>query len=457
MRYERAHVGFVCLRLVSPLVLCLAFLGAMYIRFYSGWVVVGDLPDWPSYSTYFVVSLAVWSVLETRFRLLQTCAESQWFRGWVISLIELNLLTLALVSSAAFFWRGYSFSRFTVALFWTLHVLSVTVAGWVVRAWVRGGAHGSLVRVFAVGDSFPPAAIERECLAGPHEVRVERFPDVSGLRHALERFETPPHCREIVVAVPAGAAGELAAIAEVLARQPVRSSIAVHGLPGGEVYSTPTFTVFSGDLPAVSAFDYVLVKRVTDVILAGFGLAIFAPAMLIIAAVTRFRSGGPVLLAQERVGRGGRRFPLYKFRSLPVSALAGSDSCWTASPAEGWGSFLRRTGLDELPQLWNVLRGDMSLVGPRPERPYFVEQFRRQLPLYATRHRLQAGITGWAQVNGWRGDTSIPQRVEHDLYYLHHWSLRFDLLILWMTLGNFLRHLWGTAASAEEAPHARSV
>ncbi len=144
---------------------------------------------------------------------------------------------------------------------------------------------------------------------------------------------------------------------------------------------------------------------------------------------------------RSMIGFAGRHFLLYKFRTLPMAALATSDRQWTAAPADRWGRFLRETGLDELPQLWNVLRGDMSLVGPRPERPYFAAQFLRELPAYSRRHHLAAGMTGWAQVHGWRGNTSIMRRVEYDLYYLRHWSLGLDFRILWMTLRDFARRL----------------
>jgi lipopolysaccharide/colanic/teichoic acid biosynthesis glycosyltransferase len=186
-------------------------------------------------------------------------------------------------------------------------------------------------------------------------------------------------------------------------------------------------------------FQYGFCKRMIDVGIAALGLVALAPALGAIGLVSWRRLGRPILFAQERVGRGGRRFRLYKFRTLPLES--DPDRRWTASPVDGWGRLLRATGLDELPQLWNVLRGDMSLVGPRPERPHFADQFRRQWAFYATRHTVHAGITGWAQVHGWRGDTSIARRVEYDLYYLEHWSLGLDFRILWMTLADFWRRL----------------
>ncbi|MBI3665504.1 MAG: sugar transferase, partial [Acidobacteria bacterium] len=195
--------------------------------------------------------------------------------------------------------------------------------------------------------------------------------------------------------------------------------------------------------------------RLLDLAVAILGLVLLAPLMAAIALLIWMRSGRPVLLAQERVGRGGRCFFLYKFRTLPVSSLVDSGRRWAPPPPEGWGRLLRGTGLDELPQLFNVLGGKMSLVGPRPERPHFVEQFRRQLPFYSTRHRLQVGITGWAQVNGWRGDTSISRRVEHDLHYLRHWSLGLDFRILWMTLADFFHRLRAPAAARGRTADAR--
>ncbi len=191
----------------------------------------------------------------------------------------------------------------------------------------------------------------------------------------------------------------------------------------------------------IAGLPYRVWKRVVDFVFSAAGLAVFAPLMLVIGAIIRLRSGTPVIIAQERIGAAGRPFLLYKFRSLPAAALAFSDREWTAQPADGWGRFLRETGFDELPQLWNVLRGDMSLVGPRPERPYFVAQFLRKWPVYSERHWVAAGITGWAQVHGWRGDTSIAQRLEYDLYYLRHWSLGLDFRILWMTLKELARRL----------------
>jgi exopolysaccharide biosynthesis polyprenyl glycosylphosphotransferase len=161
--------------------------------------------------------------------------------------------------------------------------------------------------------------------------------------------------------------------------------------------------------------------------------------MLFIALIVRLESPGPVFFSQDRVGLNGRVFRMLKFRSMKTGTSEEGDTRWTCEEdprRTRFGAFLRRTNLDELPQFFNVLKGDMSIVGPRPERPYFVERFLCEFEKYNSRHFFKAGITGWAQVNGWRGDTSIAKRVEYDLYYLRNWSLTFDLQIITLT---FLR------------------
>jgi lipopolysaccharide/colanic/teichoic acid biosynthesis glycosyltransferase len=184
-------------------------------------------------------------------------------------------------------------------------------------------------------------------------------------------------------------------------------------------------------------------------------LILLAPLLLLIAAVILVTSGRPILFSQERVGRSGARFRLYKFRTLDRSAALRGDEEWAVDAPTPLSAFLRFTGFDELPQLFNVLRGDMSLVGPRPERPYFSARFERDVPAYAKRHRLRPGITGWAQVNGWRGNTSIARRLDHDLYYLDHWSLAFDLRILAATFTGLARGLWDYTRLGVESHHAR--
>lgn len=178
-------------------------------------------------------------------------------------------------------------------------------------------------------------------------------------------------------------------------------------------------------------------KRAIDIGFSALFLLAISPLLLAIAVAVKLSSPGPVFYRQERMGLNGKRFQMLKFRSMPVDAEAATGAVW-AKPGENRatrvGAFLRRTSLDELPQFLNVLRGDMSVVGPRPERPVFIEQFRDQVPRYMLRHKMKAGITGWAQVNGWRGDTSIEKRIEADLYYISNWSLRLDLKIMFLTV-----------------------
>jgi Undecaprenyl-phosphate glucose phosphotransferase len=183
--------------------------------------------------------------------------------------------------------------------------------------------------------------------------------------------------------------------------------------------------------------DYALVKRIFDIGFSLFVLALTSPLMGLIAILIRLTSPGPIFFVQQRVGLNGLSFAMYKFRTMQLSASSESDTRWTTETdprRTRLGTFLRKTSLDELPQFINVLKGEMSVVGPRPERPHFVRQFQEQVGRYNHRHRLRVGITGWAQVNGWRGDTSIDKRIEYDLYYLQNWSLSFDLRIIVMTV-----------------------
>ena len=177
------------------------------------------------------------------------------------------------------------------------------------------------------------------------------------------------------------------------------------------------------------------IKRAMDIIGSALILLVFSPLMLFCAVGVRLSSPGPIIFRQERVGRNKKPFTMYKFRSMRVNSE--ESTAWSQnadSRKTRFGSFIRKYSLDEFPQFWNVLKGDMSLVGPRPELPFFVDRFKEEVPLYMVKHQVRPGITGWAQVNGLRGDTSIRERIEHDLYYIEHWSLGFDLKILWMTV-----------------------
>ncbi len=178
-------------------------------------------------------------------------------------------------------------------------------------------------------------------------------------------------------------------------------------------------------------------KAIEDRILAGLILLCISPLLLVISIAVKLSSKGPVFYRQKRVGWNGKEFEMLKFRSMPVNAEENSGPVWAKqneNRATRVGNFLRKTSLDELPQFINVLYGDMSIVGPRPERQFFVEQFKNEIPRYMQKHLVKAGITGWAQVNGWRGDTSLEKRVEYDLYYIENWSLGFDLKIIFLTI-----------------------
>ena len=190
-----------------------------------------------------------------------------------------------------------------------------------------------------------------------------------------------------------------------------------------------------------------IVKRGIDIAISTAALAGLAMPFFLVAALVKLTSRGAVFYRQERMGLDGKPFMIYKFRSMYHDAEAETGPVFASEHdprRTPIGSLLRRSNIDELPQLWNVLRGDMSIVGPRPERPTFVAQFKTRIPQYMLRHKVKAGITGWAQVNGWRGNTSIEKRIEYDLYYIENWSVRLDLKIIWLTLlrGFFHKHAY---------------
>ncbi len=204
-----------------------------------------------------------------------------------------------------------------------------------------------------------------------------------------------------------------------------------------EFEGLPVISVQGSPLDSMNLFA----KRSFDILVSSLMILVLAPLMLAIALLVKLTSRGPVFYRQERVSVDGSRFAIVKFRTMRADAESEGPQ-WSRSGDSRvtWlGKFLRTYSLDELPQLFNVLRGDMSLVGPRPERPVFIEEFRKHVPRYMLRHKVPAGLTGWAQVNGWRGDTSIDKRIEFDLYYIEHWSLFLDLKILVLTAFRGLR------------------
>ena len=180
-----------------------------------------------------------------------------------------------------------------------------------------------------------------------------------------------------------------------------------------------------------------IVKRMVDIVGSAAGLVLVSPIMLLTALAVKLSSPGPVIFKQERIGLHNKPFWMYKFRTMEIQKESAEQRAWTVRDdprVTKIGKFLRRTSLDEFPQLYNILRGDMSLVGPRPERPLFVEKFREEIPRYMIKHQVRPGLTGWAQINGYRGDTSIRKRIDYDIFYIENWTMGLDVKILFLTI-----------------------
>lgn len=189
-------------------------------------------------------------------------------------------------------------------------------------------------------------------------------------------------------------------------------------------------------VPLTNTLNWVA-KRAVDILGSTLGILISSPIMLTVALMVRFTSRGPVIFKQERVGLHNKPFHMYKFRTMEQQRPSAEEQAWTVKDdprVTKVGKFLRRTSLDELPQLFNILLGEMSLVGPRPERPQFVEKFKEEIPRYMIKHQVRPGLTGWAQINGYRGDTSIRKRIEYDLFYIENWTLSMDFKIMFLTI-----------------------
>ena len=372
-----------------------------------------------------------------------------------------SLATLLLVTST-FFIRSFSYSRWFIVVLWAIDVLVVFGVRLAIRDAVRGlRRHGRFLRrALVVGAG--PLGQELVRRLRPHPefgIRImgyldDRYPvgerlegrEVLGGCEAVTRVVADQRIDQLFLALPMDGHSQMLKILDAVENEVLDVKI----VPDVLQFLTLRAAVEELEgLPIINLAQspitgwHRVAKRATDLAVAAVGLVALAPLMALIAACIRLTSSGPVFYSQERMGLDGRSFRMHKFRSMQVDAEAESGPVW-ASDQDGRqtsiGRALRRFSLDELPQLWNVLRGDMSLVGPRPERPFFVHQFKTLIPQYMLRHKVKAGLTGWAQVNGFRGNTSLEKRIEYDLYYIQNWSLALDLKILLLTVYRAWQH-----------------
>ncbi len=269
---------------------------------------------------------------------------------------------------------------------------------------------------------------------------------VLGTLKDIENIVNEHQVDQVYIALPLEAHRKMMRVMQIVGRLCVEVKLA----PDVLQYATLKATLEDLDgMPVINLSQVPLqgwnslLKRGVDIVVASLALLALAPVLPIVGLLIWLEDRGPVLYKQERMGLDGKPFMILKFRSMRVNAESTTGPVWAikGDPRRTrLGSFIRAWSIDELPQFWNVLRGDMSIVGPRPERPTFVHEFKHKIPDYMLRHRVKAGITGWAQVHGWRGNTSIRKRIQYDLYYIQNWSLTLDFKILWMTVRSGIWH-----------------
>ncbi len=441
-------------RIVDLLLLTLCFLIAYALRFtfFPLPEAMEEPPSLEHYLPNLLLLLFLWLIIAQAFGLY---SSKRLQTGVDVRTIVLSLLfTLFFYASAGFLFKSFDVSRLMLMIFAPLGIGAVMLWHFLLRytllRWF--GIHRRNILVIGAG---PTARRFADEIDGRREIgyqvigflddSVEKTDDlpkpllgrVAEIGRVLNEFTV----ERVVVALGIKESQNL----EQVVRECEYAGIEVNIIPDLFPFIHPRTKVldFNG-IPLigvrpnpVDTWQYVYLKRAFDLVFSSLLLLLSAPLMIVIILAIKLTSRGPVFFVQKRLGTQGRPFNMYKFRTMAVEFQPESDTRWTTPDDERVtpvGRFLRRTSLDELPQFWNVLKGDMSVVGPRPERPYFVEKFRRNIPEYMIRHQVKTGLTGWAQVNGLRGDTSIERRIQYDLFYIENWSFSFDLRIILMTV-----------------------
>ena len=455
-RLNRLHV------LLDALVIAAAYVFSWFITLKSGLfgadLEAGILPTW-FYMRVLVVIIPVYLLLYTVFHLF-TPKRVQGRRQEFANICKANIIGLFLFGTILYLGRKNpylrEFSARLMAGFFLTNITAETLERNLIRTVLRSmRAKGyNQKHIILVGYSRAAEGYIDRVLANPEwGYRVRGILDdhkpwgydyrgikVIGTMKDLKPILDMNRLDEIAITLSLKEYGGLEQIVAVCEKSGVHTKF----IPDyNKVIPTKPYTEDLQGLPVINIRRVPLndplnaaMKRAIDIFGAIVALILFSPVMLLTAILIKLTSPGPLIYCQERVGLHNRPFKMYKFRSMEVQAPEKEKSEWTTKRdprVTPIGRVIRKTSVDEMPQLFNVLFGSMSLVGPRPERPYFVERFKEEIPRYMIKHQVRPGMTGWAQVNGYRGDTSITKRIEHDLYYIENWTLGFDFKILFLT------------------------
>ena len=431
------------------------WLAAFFIRFKLDlpyWSSASEFADFYVYLNYSLILMFIW-FLSLEFSGAYKSWRMETFGREFFTILRASLIGFLIFVALTHFLARDQFSRVTMVLFFALSFLMLNFS----RSFVRGilrffRKKGYNLRNVLIVGSTKVANIVAKKLSERKELglrivglvsvgrehptslkilgSIDQLPELlnrEGVSHLFVTLKNEdfPNLDRII-----------SLVADTNIDIKIIPDVSQYTILGFDVEEFEGLAILNLNQSPVLVWNAVL-KRVSDIIYAVVALVVFSPVMFTVSLIIKFTSKGPIFYSQERMGLDGRSFKMYKFRSMRIDAEAQTGAVWAAKGDDRttWiGKIIRKTSLDELPQLFNVLIGDMSCVGPRPERPVFVEKFRKEIPGYMLRHKVKAGMTGWAQINGLRGNTSLEDRIEYDLYYISHWSLWFDLRIMLLTV-----------------------
>lgn len=447
---------FLTLMLITDIAVVIASWFAAYFFRFEYFDAPKGIPSLSLYTALLPVLVPIWGVsMWVGGLYIQMRSDSRFHEYFRI--FKTATISIILMLALAFFYREYTFSRIVMVLFWGFSIIGLITSHSIVRGALRSfrsrGYNLRYVLIIGAGElgqtlaakftEHAESGLKVVGLLGDNEDEVGGNVsgyEVIGTIDQVKEIITKHNVDQIFIALPRHMDERLEKTLALLGDETVDIKLAPDILQyitlNGGVEDFDGIPIISLSESPMYGWNRVF-KKLFDVFFSIIFIIITAPVMAAIAIAIKLESKGNIIFRQERMSFGGDSFTLYKFRSMKVDAESKTGAVWARENDDRRtkiGEFIRRTSLDELPQFFNVLKGDMSLVGPRPERPVFVKDFKSDIPMYMLRHKMKAGITGWAQVNGFRGNTSLKKRVEYDIYYIENWSLLLDIKIIWLTV-----------------------